>query len=63
MYIHPQEAKLKSIKAKQKKKMNSLFIRLFLNNGLHLNENWNLYRDMGEVYRKKYLTFLNTLVM
>lgn len=43
--------------------MNSLFIRLFLNNGLHLNENWNLYRDMGEVYRKKYLTFLNTLVM
>lgn len=63
MYIHPQEAKLKSIKAKKKKKMNSLFICLFLNNGLHLNENWNLYRDMGEVYRKKYLTFLNTLVM
>lgn len=54
MYIHPQEAKLKSIKAKkrkkkEKRKMNSLFIRLFLNNGLHLNENWNLYRDMGEV--------------
>lgn len=49
MYIHPQEAKLKSIKAKKKKKMNSLFIRLFLNNGLHLNENWNLYREMGEV--------------
>lgn len=30
--------------------MNFLFICFFLNNGLYLNENWNFYWDMGEVY-------------